>query len=441
MSDVPFCERNTRLWIWALLASGAVVLGFAIWLAFDKHAPEPGRAQVAVAAGAPAGPAPAMVPGAHRPAPGAVAVPARPVAWQRTASPAQQLQASFNRAADVIRPAVVNINAVRPGVMGGAPAGANQPRFVDPFDGVPEKMFGNVAYESVGSGVIVDPAGYVVTNHHLVANATSIVVTRYQNANRHLSAATVALDPRSDLALLKLGGQGPYPVARLADASRVEVGDWVLAVGNPFGLGHTVTSGIISGRSRAMVIGGVEYRGLLQTDAPINQGSSGGPLVNLNGEVVGINTAIYAPTGVFNGTGFAIPANRVGAFVARVLQRNAVPAAAMRPPPSALAPGCGWLGLQVIDVSPPLAAKLGLPRPMGGLVSSVGPGSAAEEAEIARGDVITAVAGAPVASGSSLQAMVAGLGPGAVVPVTVWRNGSEKTLKLKIKGRSARQWR
>ncbi len=246
---------------------------------------------------------------------------------------------NFNWAADVIRPCVVEINAVRPSPVPTPVADPSAARFIDPFDGVPDKVIGQLAFESVGSGLIVDSSGYVVTNHHVVAGASAIAITRFQQAGGQYYAQIVAFDPRKDLALLKIVGDGPFPAATLADSSRVEVGDPVLAVGNPFGFGNTVTAGIISGKRNSLLINGIDFNGLLQTDAPINKGSSGGPLVNMNGEVVGLNTAIYAPTGVFSGMGFAIPSNRVGAFVRAPLRMPPSPSPCKDP----LTPvGCGW---------------------------------------------------------------------------------------------------
>ena len=193
-------------------------------------------------------------------------------------------------------------------------------------------------------------------------------------------------------------------------------------MGNPFGLGHTVTSGIISGRQRSLSIGGVQYANLLQTDAPINQGSSGGPLVNLEGKVVGINTAIYAPTGVFSGTGFAIPANRVGAFVARAIQSR--PVAQTTPVPAAV------LGMSVIDVTPALASKVGLPGPGGAFVTSVAPGSQAARAKIDRGDVILDIAGVRLPNCAALGRIAGRLPPGQPVPATVWSGGQLRRLQL-----------
>jgi serine protease Do len=451
--QVPFCQRNVRSWVTLLVASGALVLGFAIWLAmkdtgskglgfsalFDGSE-QPAEPPKPTAHAPPATPAALTLAG--QPDPAALQLagwqnqPAAPAAQGQAASPALQLQSAFNQAADVIRPSVVNINAIRPSLPRPARP-AQAPQFVDPFDGIPDKVFGKLAYESVGSGVIIDPAGYVVTNNHLVGQATAIMVTRYNHANEHLPARLVSTDPRNDLALIKLEKPGRFTAARFADSSKVEVGDWVLAVGNPFGLGHTVTSGIVSGRRPSLVIGGVEYRGLIQTDAPINQGSSGGPLVNLTGEVVGINTAIYAPTGVSNGTGFAIPANRVTAFVARALgKEQQMPVAQIQPvnAPAQTLVVQPWLGVYITNVTPQLAAKLSLPRAGGVFVNSVTPGSPASSAEIRRGDVIIALAGVPVQNTVALNQVSARLPANQKVYVVVWRKGKPKRLKLKIRG-------
>ncbi len=321
---------------------------------------------------------------------------------------------------------MVEISAIRSSSPSMPVADPNVPRFIDPFDGVPDRLIGQMAFESVGSGVIVDPSGYVVTNHHVVAGASTIIITRFQHKHGHYSARIVASDAGKDLALLQILGHGPFPAATLADSSRVEVGDWVLTVGNPFGLGHTVTAGIISGKRDSLLINGINFMGLLQTDAPINKGSSGGPLVNMAGQVVGINTAIYAPTGVFSGAGFAIPSNRVGAFVSRFLEHNQITVAMQQPVNS----GTVWLGIGVIDMTADLAAKLSYPHAGGIYVSSLVLDSPADEAEMTRGDIITAVAGQPMQNSASLQEVLARLRPGQSVKVTIWRGGKTETLRL-----------
>jgi len=201
---------------------------------------------------------------------------------------------AFNFAARTVRPAVVGIRAAF------GPPNARTP-----------------TVQRVGSGVVVDAAGYIVTCNHVVSGARSILITPYRRPEIQLSARLIAAE--NDLALLKVESRGGLPTVQLADSEQARVGDWVLAVGHPFGLGLTVTAGIIGRRQGQLGIAGQNYTGLIQTDAPINEGSSGGPLVDLNGQVIGLNTAIYAPTGVFSGAGFAIPSNDVRAFLARNL--------------------------------------------------------------------------------------------------------------------------
>lgn len=198
---------------------------------------------------------------------------------------------AFNTAAATIRPSVVGIRASHaPGAAGGV--------------------------HRVGSGLIVDPRGYVVTCYHVVGSSPAITVSRFRRSGEQLRARLVAR--QEDLALLQILEGGPFAAAAFADSNGVSVGDWVLAIGHPFGLGLTVTAGIVGRKnSRLAIPGGGQYADVIQTDAPINEGSSGGPLVDLSGRVVGLNTAIYAPTGVFSGAGFAVPSNRVRDFVAR----------------------------------------------------------------------------------------------------------------------------
>ena len=472
---IDFCKRNIKVWLGVLVVLALFVLSYAAWLAWQRgelsgfasreRGPGPATGQGPMAAGGPQGFAP-VAPGPAVSAPmqpatvgGGPVLGAQGVALsapidaitratpnggiQFIGGPAQNpIQMSFNQAADIMRPTVVNINAVRSGVPGQPTGDPNGARFIDPFDGVPDKIIGQVAYESVGSGVFVDPRGYVVTNNHVVAGATSMVVTMFNAPQNYLPARMVATDTANDLALLQVSGSGPFPVASLADSSLLEVGDWVLAIGNPFGLGHTVTAGIISAKRSSIVIDGVMYGSIIQTDAPINRGSSGGPLVNLQGKMVGINTAIYAPTGVFNGTGFAIPSNRVGAFVARVLDSAtntaAVPVAlqsvaaapvAAPTPAAAASPGV-WVGVGVIDMSPDLTRSLAVPFQGGVFVSSVILDSPADEAGITRGDVISSMAGAPLANADTLNQVVATLLPEKSVPLTVWRGGKSESMRL-----------
>jgi serine protease Do len=463
---IDFCKRNIKVWLGVLVVLALFVLSYAAWLAWQRgeisgfasreRGPGPASAAGPAPAAGPQGfPAaapvqPAVVGGGPVLGAQGVALTA-PLDAITRATPnggiqfiggatQNPIQMSFNQAADIMRPTVVNINAVRPGTPAPPAVDPNGARFIDPFDGVPDKIIGQVAYESVGSGVFVDPRGYVVTNNHVVAGATSMVVTMFNAPQNYLPARMVATDTANDLALLQVSGEGPFPVASLADSSLLEVGDWVLAIGNPFGLGHTVTAGIISAKRSSIVIDGVMYGSIIQTDAPINRGSSGGPLVNLQGKMVGINTAIYAPTGVFNGTGFSIPSNRVGAFVARVLgdanSAAAVPVALQTAvpvvapiPASAASPGV-WVGVGVVDMTPDLARSLAVPFQGGVFVSSVILDSPADEAGITRGDVIASLAGSPLPNADTLNQVVATLLPEKSVPLTVWRGGKSESMRL-----------
>lgn len=493
---VDFCKRNIKVWLGALVVLSLFVLGYAGWLAwkrgevsgFAARGREPGAGPARGAALAP-GPqamgllapdpgaamataspnlAPIAAPGVAPMAPVVPAAPisgAPPISAQAVAlsSPidaitratpnggikfmgrVQQssIQTSFNQAADIMRPTVVNINAVRPGAPprpAGDPAGA---RFIDPFDGVPDKLIGQVAYESVGSGVLVDPRGYVVTNNHVVQGATSMVVSLFNQPQTYLAANLVATDTSNDLALLQVAGNGPFPCATFADSSLAEVGDWVLAIGNPFGLGHTVTAGIVSAKRTSINIDGVTYGAIIQTDAPINPGSSGGPLVNLQGKMVGINTAIYAPTGAFNGTGFAIPSNRVSAFVARVLGDTpvaatspvaqpvaATPVAAVAPAASPASSSGVWVGVGVVDMTADLARSLSVPFAGGVFVNSVILDSPADEGGVTRGDVLASLAGTPIPNADTLNQVLASLTPGRAVDFTVWRGGKSENMRV-----------
>ncbi len=223
----------------------------------------------------------------------------------------------FNTVSSLMLPCVVHIHATRNQLGNRTRRADDGVRFADPFDGVPEKFVRDKAYENVGSGVIIDSRGFILTNYHVISQATDLLASVSGKIGRDFPATVIAVDPAADLALIKISGTPALPEARLGDSHSAQVGDWVLAFGSPFGLEQTVTQGIISNRRESLVVEGVSYGEMLQTDAPINRGSSGGPLVNLQAEVIGINSAIYGPNGVFSGTGFAIPADRAKAFLAQ----------------------------------------------------------------------------------------------------------------------------
>jgi len=212
-----------------------------------------------------------------------------------------------------VRPAVVNITADKTTPRRGGPALASSVIFDDPSIQFVEEA-------SLGSGVIVDRRGYIVTNAHVVANAVNIKVVTFGFERTVYPAVIIRKDLENDIAILKIEPDSPMPTAILGDSDMIKVADRVLTVGSPFGLEQTVTAGIISDDSRNLVIDGATYEDMIQTDAAINRGNSGGPLINVSGEVVGINTAIYAPTGVFTGVGFAIPINRVKPIVKETIR-------------------------------------------------------------------------------------------------------------------------
>jgi Do/DeqQ family serine protease len=269
---------------------------------------------------------------------------------------------------------------------------------------------------SAGSGVIVDARrGYVVTNHHVVENASEITVTLKDR--RVFPARLVGSDPGTDIAVLEIDAEG-LTAARFADSDHLRVGDFVMAIGNPFGLGQTVTSGIISALGRTGLVRG-GYEDFIQTDASINPGNSGGALINSRGELIGINTAILAPTGGNIGIGFAVPSN-----IARTVMEQLVDFGEVRR---------GRLGVAVQSVTPDIAQALGLERGVGAIVAAVEPGSAAAEAGLQRGDVIVAVDGETVETSGSLRSRIGLLEVGEDVRLTVLRNGDRRMVDTEVR--------
>ncbi len=351
-------------------------------------------------------------------------------------------QNSLKDAVNAIIPTVCDIHARRIGRATPRTAqNAQNLKFVPPFDGVIDKFVANKGYEKIGSGVFVDDRGYVLTNYHVTMDATDVIVTVFDNPAKDYHADIVAQDPNLDLAILKLRADGPFPEAKVGDSSWTQVGDYVVAVGSPFGIEQTVTSGIISGIRKSLVIEGVRYQNLFQTDAPINRGSSGGPLVNLQGELIGINSAIYAPTGVFSGTGFAIPINDCKDFLGTTLGRNyAVPVdqkgmtTVALTKFSHLAPGPlpVHFGIEVMEVNPVIARQFGIATNQGVLVNRIIDESPASFAGIQRGDVIVAVAGVPVTDKADIPKIVAHFKTGDNVNVRFLRNGKQNEVLVKL---------
>ena len=266
---------------------------------------------------------------------------------------------------------------------------------------------------ALGSGFFVSKDGYVVTNNHVVEHGSDVELTLQDG--RTVPATVVGTDKKTDLALLKAKTGDNYPFVDWASQTP-RVGDWVLAVGNPFGLGGTVTAGIVSARGRD--IGSGPYDDFLQIDAPVNRGNSGGPTFDTSGQVVGINTAIYSPSGGSVGIGFAIPAEEAKDVIAQLKAHGSV--------------ARGWLGIEIQPVSADIADSLGLKDTKGALVAQPQKGSPAADAGIKAGDVITAVNGDAVANPHDLSRNIADLGPDKTVTLTVWRDGADKTVPVTL---------
>ncbi|MBF0486043.1 MAG: trypsin-like peptidase domain-containing protein [Candidatus Omnitrophica bacterium] len=343
-------------------------------------------------------------------------------------------QDSLKYAVNAIIPSVCDVHArhvVRTPVRRQAVDAQNM-QFVPPFSGVIDKFIENKGFENIGAGIIVDERGYVLTNSHVTFEATDIVVTVFGTPARDYHADLVAQDPNTDLAILKLRADGPFPEATIGDSSFTQIGDYVIAVGSPFGIEQTVTSGIVSGIRKSVVIESVQYKNLFQTDTPINRGSSGGPLVNLKGEVIGVSTAIYAPTGVFSGTGFAIPINDCKNFLSKNLGKNysfpvdkkgmlAAPVIDIQNVKRSPVPI--RFGLEVMPMDSVIAQQFGLRDRQGVLVNRVMDGSPADVAGIQRGDVIISVAGITITDKDEIPKVVANFRAGENVNVRFLRNG------------------
>jgi serine protease Do len=266
--------------------------------------------------------------------------------------------------------------------------------------------------KALGSGFISDAEGHVVTNNHVVEGATKVVVTL--DDGRELNARVVGRDARTDIAVLQIDAGMKLPYLALGDSDKAQPGDWVVAMGNPFGLGGSVTAGIVSARGRD--IGAGPYDDFLQVDAPINRGNSGGPLFATDGTVVGVNTAIFSPSGGSVGIGFAIPSNLVKQVVAELEEHGHLER--------------GYLGVMSQKLNPEMAAALKLARPAGALVAEVEPNGPAAKAGLKPGDVVTAVNGVVVDDPRALARQVAAIHPGSAATVAVQRDGAEQTLRM-----------
>jgi serine protease Do len=264
-----------------------------------------------------------------------------------------------------------------------------------------------------GSGFFITADGYAVTNNHVVDKADTVEITT--DDGKTYSAKVIGTDARTDVALIKVEGRSDFPYVKLADHAP-RIGDWVLAVGNPFGLGGTVTAGIVSARGRD--IGAGPYDDFIQIDAPVNKGNSGGPTFDVDGNVIGVNTAIFSPSGGSVGIAFAIPASTVKSVVAQLKDKGSVTR--------------GWIGVQIQPVTAEIAESIGLKHAEGALVSDSQPNGPAAKAGIEAGDVITAVDGAAVKDARDLAKQIGSIAPGTSVKLTVWRKGEEKNLSVAL---------
>jgi Do/DeqQ family serine protease len=341
-----------------------------------------------------------------------------PAAAQTRAVPEtrEQVLLSFAPVVKRAAPAVVNVTTKR--VQRASPSPfANDPVFRrffgDQFPGMGEKV-----QNSLGSGVIVDASGIIVTNFHVIRGAEEIVVGLADR--REFEASVLRADERTDLAILRIETNGErLPFLEMKDSDDIEVGDIVLAIGNPFGVGQTVTQGIVSAVARTM--GGIsDFRFFIQTDAAINPGNSGGALVTLDGKLVGINSAIFSRDGGSNGIGFAIPSNMVQTVVAGVGSGGRLVRA--------------WLGASGQTVTNELAPSLGLPRPVGVALTDVFPGGPADKAGLRRGDVVLRVEGREVTDNEALRFRIATQPIGQTVKLTLWRGGREGVLPVTLTG-------
>ena len=367
-------------------------------------------------------------------------------AYAQSNSPLAAALPSFAPLVKKVMPAVVNVSAtLKPGASAreglnlgngdqdqdqeqdqdqGPDLGPNRTFPQSPFDEMLRRFFEQQGRPSqrqqrehsvaLGSGFIIDPSGYVVTNNHVVENADKVTVT-FQDNSEH-SAKVIGRDSKTDLALLKIDAPKPLPYVSWGNSDSEQVGDWVLAVGNPFGLGGSVSPGFVSARGRDIHAG--PYDDFLQIDASINRGNSGGPTFNLNGEVVGINTAIYSPNGGSVGIGFAIPSSLAKPVIDQLREHGKVDR--------------GWLGVQIQQITPEIAKSLGLPKQEGALVADVTPGGPAAKAGFKQGDVILSFNGHDINKVRDLPIVVAETPVGNDAKIHVWRKSGETDLDAKI---------
>ena len=357
-------------------------------------------------------------------------VPSRDAAFLASPAYAQNAQrpVGFADIVEKVKPSVISVrvkvegNPRMMGFDGGDspfPPGSPMERFFRRFgspdgDGGPQRApRGRNFTMGQGSGFFISADGYAVTNNHVVDKAESVEVTT--DEGKTYTAKVIGTDTKTDIALIKVEGRGDFPYVPLAE-KQPRIGDWVLAVGNPFGLGGTVTAGIVSARGRD--IGAGPYDDFIQIDAPVNKGNSGGPTFDVDGNVIGVNTAIYSPSGGSVGIAFAIPSDTVRTVVAQLKDKGEVTR--------------GWIGVQIQPVNADIAESLGLKKAEGALVAEPQSDGPAAKAGIQSGDVITAVNGQPVKDARDLAKRIGGLAPGANVKLTIISKGAEKTVSMNL---------
>lgn len=351
--------------------------------------------------------------------------PGTPAFAQLSGSP--QIGPSFADLVEKVKPSVVSISvtngeraksAAAPGGRGGRGGIPGLPDLPDDhplnefFKNLPRGPETERPSLAQGSGFVISADGYVVTNNHVVENAKKINVSF--DEKQKFEADLIGTDPRTDLALLKIKGEKSFPFVKFA-ATSGRVGDWVFAVGNPFGLGGSVTAGIISAFGRDIGSGPYDF---MQIDAAVNRGNSGGPTFNLQGEVVGVNTAIFSPSGGNVGIAFAIPAKTATEVISQLRDKGSVKR--------------GWLGVKIQNIDEDTAASLGLPEARGALVSEITPNGPAANSEMKAQDAILMVNKDKIADSRDLARKIAELAPDTTVDVTVWRNNAEKVVKVKL---------
>jgi serine protease Do len=337
-------------------------------------------------------------------------------------SQARGLSVAFQAVASKITPSVVNISTFKKSKNNGSRQQLED-SLPDPF----KEFFGDDLFDrfgngneapqqALGTGVVIDTQGHIVTNNHVVGEADEVIVKLSGN-KEPIKAKIIGSDPRSDLAVIKIPPSNSLIPAKLGDSDKLTIGEWVVAAGNPFGLDNTITAGIVSAKGRSLMQSGL-YEDFIQTDAAINPGNSGGPLVNLDGEVVGINTAIFSRSGGYMGIGFAIPSNMTKMVMDSLISKGKV----IR----------GWLGVVIQDLTPDLSKSFSFEGTTGALVAEVQKDTPAFKGGIKQGDIITKLNDTDIKDVNSLRNLVATLKPGSKVNLEIYRDSAKQTIQVEI---------